>query len=396
MVAAQTYSAPQVRPRACCGAGFDVRSSWDDGPDCLAVAPSDASSEPIRVAVVGLGIGRMHVLSYKELRRSYRVVAVCDVDAERASEVAGWLRDVRAETDIEAVLGADDVDVVDLCTPPAQHREQIERCLRAGKDVICEKPLVGSVREVDEVAAIAAETGGTVMPILQYRFGGGVQKLRHLVDADLAGRAYVANIDVAWRRGADYYAVPWRGRWDTELGGVLLSHAVHALDMALFILGPPAGVWARTATLVNDIEVEDSAAVTLRFRSGALATLSATLGSVAEISRHRFTFEHLSAESGTEPYTNSADPWDITVADPDHQGRVDDALAELPAQGEDYIGQLERYALTRVAGDPPPVTLADARTLLEVVTAMYVSSREDREVALPLGPDDPALEGWQP
>lgn len=360
------------------------------------MAPSDASSEPIRVAVVGLGIGRMHVLSYKELRRSYRVVAVCDVDAERASEVAGWLRDVRAETDIEAVLGADDVDVVDLCTPPAQHREQIERCLRAGKDVICEKPLVGSVREVDEVAAIAAETGGTVMPILQYRFGGGVQKLRHLVDADLAGRAYVANIDVAWRRGADYYAVPWRGRWDTELGGVLLSHAVHALDMALFILGPPAGVWARTATLVNDIEVEDSAAVTLRFRSGALATLSATLGSVAEISRHRFTFEHLSAESGTEPYTNSADPWDITVADPDHQGRVDDALAELPAQGEDYIGQLERYALTRAAGDPPPVTLADARTLLEVVTAMYVSSREDREVALPLGPDDPALQGWQP
>lgn len=352
--------------------------------------------DPIRIAVVGLGIGRMHVLALKALRSRYRVVAVCDIDAGRAQEVAGWLRDVRAAIDLDAVLAADDVDVVDLCTPPALHREQIEHCLRAGKDVICEKPLVGSVREVDEIAALAAETGRTVMPILQYRFGRGIQKVRHLVDAGLTGRPYVANVDIAWRRGPDYYAAPWRGRWDTEMGGVLLSHAVHALDMTLFVLGPPVAVWARTATLVNDIEVEDSAAVTLRFADGALATMSATLGSVAEISRHRFTFAHLSAESGTSPYTNGEEPWTVTVADPAHQERVDELVATLPEQGEDYIGQLERFADARVAGTAPPVTLTDARTILEVVTAMYISSRQNREVALPLAADDPALSGWRP
>ncbi len=372
------------------GGGGEVRT----GQTPEVTAPT--TDAPIRIAIVGLGIGRLHVIACAELRHRYRVVAVCDVDGERSREVAGWLRDVRALTDLDDVLAADDVDVVDLCTPPAQHREQVERCLRAGKDVICEKPLVGSVREVDELAELEVETGRSVMPILQYRFGRGIQKVRALVDAGLTGRPYVANIDVAWRRGEDYYAAPWRGRWETELGGTLLSHAVHALDMALFVLGPPVGVWARTATLVNDVEVEDCAVVTLRFADGSLATLSATVGSVAEISRHRFTFEHLTAESGTEPYTNGSEPWEITVADDEHRAAVAELVAGRTEDPEDYVGQLDRYATARAEGGALPVTLADARTALEVVTAMYVSAREDREVHLPLAADDPALDGWRP
>ena len=352
-------------------------------------------TDKIRVAVVGLGIGRMHVLAFKGLRAHYQVVAVCDVNADRAAEVAGWLRGVRAVTDPAEIWAAPDVDVVALCTPPALHRSQVEAALRAGKDVICEKPLVASVREVDELAAIAAETGRTVMPVFQYRFGNGLQKLKALVDQGVAGRPYVANIDLAWNRGADYYAAPWRGQWETELGGVLLGHAMHLLDMAVLILGPPVAVWARTATLVNEIETEDSAVITLRWANGALATLSATLGSMVEISRHRFTFENLTAESGTAPYTNSFDPWQFTAA-PGHEQAVTAALDEYRPGTEDYIGQFERYALARAAGEPPPVTLADARLMLELVTALYLSARTDREVTLPLDRADPGLGGWAP
>ncbi len=323
------------------------------------------------------------------------MVAVCDLDADRAAEVAGWLRGVRAVTDPEEIWAAPDVDVVALCTPPALHRAQVEAALRAGKDVICEKPLVASVREVDELAAIAAETGRTVMPVFQYRFGNGLQKLKALVDQGVAGRPYVANIDLAWNRGTDYYAAPWRGRWETELGGVLLGHAMHLLDMAVLILGPPVAVWARTATLVNEIETEDSAVVTLRWANGALATLSATLGSMVEISRHRFTFEHLTAESGTAPYTNSFDPWEFTAA-PGHEQEMAAVLDGYTPGTEDYIGQFERYALARAAGEQPPVTLVDARLMLELVTALYLSARTDREVMFPLDPADPRLGGWAP
>jgi predicted dehydrogenase len=346
------------------------------------------------VAVVGLGIGRAHVVAFKDVRRHYRVTTVCDVDGERAAEVAGWLRDVRPVTDLSEVLADPDVDVIDLCTPPHLHREQVETILRSGHDAFCEKPLVGSVAEVDEIGAIADETGRTVMPILQYRFGHGIQKLRRVVDLGLAGRPYVANVDVAWLRGADYYEVPWRGRWATELGGALVSHAVHALDMLLLVLGPPSAVFARTATLVNDVEVEDSAAITFTFPSGALAVMSVTLGSQAEISRHRFTFERLSAESGVEAYANGAEPWVFTAASEDEG--IADALATPVGHPEDYAGIFERYAVARAEGGPPPVTLADVRTLLEVVTAVYASARSGREVQLPLPDDHPLLRGWAP
>ncbi len=349
----------------------------------------------IRVGIVGLGIGRMHLLAFAELKGRYRVTTVCDVDEARAVEVAGWLRDVRPTTDPAEVWTADDVDVVAICTPPALHRAQVEAALRAGKDVICEKPLVASVREVDELAAVAVETGRHVMPVFQYRFGNGLQRLLALVETGVAGRPYVANIDLAWTRGEEYYAAPWRGRWETELGGVLLGHAVHLLDMAVLVLGPPVAVSARVATLVNDIDTEDCAVATLRWADGSLASLSATLGSAVELSRHRFTFEHLTAESGTDPYTNSFDPWTFT-ASPGHEGAVAEVLDRFVPRTEDYIGQFERYADARAAGAPPPVTLADARVMLELVTALYRSSREGREVALPLADDDPMLDGWAP
>ncbi len=351
---------------------------------------------PIRVAVVGLGIGRLHVLAFKELRSRFRVAMVCDVDRARADEVAGWLRGVRATAELDDVLACPDVDVVTLCTPPSLHRSQIEAVLRAGKDVICEKPLVGSVTEVDEIASLERQTGRHVMPILQYRFGRGIQKLRLLVDAGITGRPYVANIDVAWRRGEDYYAVPWRGTWDGELGGVLTSHALHALDMTMFVLGPPIAVWARTATLVNAVETEDCAVVTLRWADGSLAAMSATLGSVHELSRHRFTFQHLSAESGTAPYANGSDPWTLTSADDATAARVENTLAGAAERGEDYAGQLERYADARAEGTKLPVTLSDARRVIELLTALYVSSREGREVELPLPADHIALKGWRP
>ena len=166
--------------------------------------------------------------------------------------------------------------------------------------------------------------------------------------------------------------------------------------MLLLVMGPPSAVFARTATLVNDIEVEDSAAITFRFPTGALAVMSVTLGSRAEISRHRFSFEHLSAESGTEPYANGAEPWVFTASTGEDSEALTVELGQPVQEREDYAGQFERYAQAKAVGAPPPVGLEDVRTLLEVVTAIYASARSGREIELPLAPDDPLVGGWQP
>jgi predicted dehydrogenase len=336
--------------------------------------------EPAGVAVVGLGVGRAHLWAWKRLPEHFRVAAVCDHDASRLAATAERFPDAAAAGDLDEVLARDDVDVVDLCTPPALHLEQITRALRAGKDVVCEKPVVGTPGEVDELLAVEAETGRRVMPIFQYRYGHGLQKLCHLVAAGVTGPLHTASIEVSWRRGADYYAAPWRGTVGGELGGVLLTHAVHALDMLTFVAGRAVAVNARTATRVNDVETEDCAAAAMELEGGALATLSATLGSIVEITRHRFCFEHLTAQSNTEPYANSSDPWAFTGTDP---AAVDAALATFEPRHEQFLGQFERYGEALRDGTELPVTLHDARRAIAVVCAMYESAASRREVALP-------------
>jgi predicted dehydrogenase len=293
---------------------------------------------------------------------------------------------------------AGDVDVAVVCTPPFLHRAQVEDLLRAGAHVVCEKPLVGSLREVDELATVEQDTGRRLMPVFQYRFGHGLQRLRALVDEDRCGRALATSVDVAWQRGADYYAAPWRGRWGTELGGVLLTHCVHALDMATYVLGDVGRAFARTTTRVNDVETDDGAAVALELAEGSTLTLSATLGSAREITRHRFCFERLTAESNDAPYTSSSDPWSFVAADPGAQAELDEAVERIGAALPEAEGFQRQYELLHAAlggGGELPVTLADARRSLELVSALYWSARTHADVELPLGREHPVYDGWR-
>lgn len=351
-------------------------------------------AEPIGVAVVGLNIGKAHLWAYQQLPGRYRVAAVCDLDAGRAERAAARNPGAVAVTDLDAVLAMDDVTVVDLCTPPALHLDQLRTVLGAGRHAVCEKPLVGSLDAVDEVASLEEATGSAVIPIFQYRWGHGLQRLKHLVDAGVAGAARTASVEVAWRRRADYYAAPWRGTWASELGGVLTSHAVHALDMLTYVMGPATAVFARTATRVNDIEVEDCAVATIEHLEGSLSTVTATLGSAHELTRHHFAFAELSAESGTDPYTSSGEPWQIVADSPEAGARIDAATTGFTPGQEGYVGQFERLADSLAAGDEPPVTLHDARASVELLTALYVSAATRAEVTLPLADDHPARRGW--
>jgi predicted dehydrogenase len=357
---------------------------------------STAGLQRLRVAVVGAGIGRSHVLAYKALPDHFEVVALCDIDLDRARPIAEEHGVPRLVTDMAELCRIDDLDVIDVCTPPHLHFDQIQHVLASGKHAICEKPLVSSLRDVDELDRAELSSGRRIMPIFQYRFGHGLQKLKLLIERGLAGRAYLATVETAWRRRPPYYAVPWRGKWATERGGALLSHAIHAHDMLCYVLGPPSGVFAYTTTRVNDIEVEDCASVSLQMADGSAAALGVTLGSAAEITRHRFSFSGLVAESNTRPYTNSGDPWTYVGDTPELTEQIDAALAEFQPLPEHYAGQFYRFHEALRCGDELPVTLADARTALELITAMYYSAETGSCVQLPIGPDHPRYASWLP
>jgi predicted dehydrogenase len=351
-------------------------------------------SETLRVAVVGCGIGKQHLDAYRSLPGLFEVAAICDVDETRAREAAHGI--ARVHTDLAAVCAMNDLDVIDLCTPPYLHMTQTLQALETGKHVICEKPLAGSLEDVDKLVEAEKRCGRRVMPIFQYRFGHGIQKLRLLVERGVAGRAYLTTVETAWRRRPAYYAVPWRSRWATELGGPIVNLAVHGHDLVYYVLGPAKSVSAYLTTRVNPIETEDCAAVALEMADGSLCTLAVTTGSSDEISRHRFCFAGLSAESNTAPYRNSHEPWTFVGDSPDSEVRIREALAGFVPLPEGYAGQFFRYHQALQSGSELPVTLADARASLELITAIYHAARTRGPVRLPLDAAHPLYGGWQP
>jgi predicted dehydrogenase len=349
-------------------------------------------SNGLRIAVVGAGIGVEHIKGYQELPELFAVKVLCDIRIEHAAAVAEKYGIQKVSASFDEVCRRPDIDVIDICTPPAFHPGQIEAALKAGKHVICEKPLVGSLAAVDLVSRLASESGCQVMPIFQYRFGHGLQKLKYLVEQELAGEAFVFNVDVAWWRDSEYYRNPWRGKRATELGGALLSQAIHAVDMVLYILGPAKSVFGRTTTRVNQIEVEDCVAIALEMADGSLGTISVTLGSLAEISRHRFTFRNVTAESNIQPYANSREPWAFSFNPAGNEKQMKDAVDQLEPLPERYAGQFYRFYQALRNGKELPVTLGDARAALEVIAATYYSSEKNEPVNLPIGPGHPIYE----
>jgi predicted dehydrogenase len=349
------------------------------------------------VAVVGLGIGRTHIADgYAPNGSKFRVLAICDLDEARLAAVGDEFAVPRRVRSFDEVLSMEDIDIIDICTPPSLHFAQTMAAIEAGKQVVCEKPLAGSLAEVDRLSVAEQEARGRILPIFQYRYGNGLQKAKRIIDAGLAGKPYLATIETAWRRTASYYAVPWRGRRDTELGGVLLTQAIHSHDIMTYLMGPVASVFARTATRVNPIEVEDCAVASIVMQSGALVSLAATLGSQKEISRLRFCFEHVTFESCPEPYAPGDDPWQIIAASPEAEARISGALSGWTFVPSRYNGLMAAYYEALECGGPLPVTLADARRSLELVTALLHSAETGQPVAVPITTEHPKYDGWYP
>ncbi|MEK1929355.1 MAG: Gfo/Idh/MocA family oxidoreductase, partial [Pararhizobium sp.] len=238
------------------------------------------------VAVVGCGIGRSHIVEgYLPHPDKFRVAAICDLDETRLKQVGDEFSIARRTTSFDELLADDTIDIIDICTPPSIHLGQVVAALGAGKHVICEKPLTGSIAGVDKIIEAEKNAKGVLMPIFQYRYGDGIEQARRIIDAGIAGKPYLGSVETFWLRIPQYYSVPWRGKWATELGGVLVTHALHQHDMLTHLMGPVDKVFGRVATRVNDIEVEDCATASLLMQNGALVSLACTLGSQEQISR---------------------------------------------------------------------------------------------------------------
>ena len=352
-----------------------------------------------KVAIIGTNIGAKHFEDFQKVSERFSVHTLCGLTREVIDKILKSNTETKVSLNFDDVLKVKEIDIIDICLPPNLHFSACKKSLEAGKHVICEKPLVSSLKEIDELENISKETGKIIFPVFQYRYGSGFSKLKLLIESGLASKPLVASLETHWNRGKDYYLKPWRGTWEGEQGGAILSHSIHIHDLLSMIFGPVSNVFAKLKTRVNDIEVEDCAALSIEMESGALVTSSITLGAANDTSRLRFCFEGLTAESSAspeKPYNPADDEWKFIARTPITQNQINQLLSKVKGNKSWYAGMFDEIANKLDGSNSDEVTLLDAKRSIEFVTAVYESSRQNKNIKLPIRKNSHLYNSWLP
>ena len=356
----------------------------------------------VRTALIGCGkVGQIHAEALKRLPAS-EFVAVCDADAARAQAFAQQYG-VRAFPDPARMLREAAVEAVAICTPHPLHRDPAVLAARAGVHVLVEKPMAATLADCDAMIAAADAAGVKLAVVSQRRLYEPVARLKAAVDAGRIGRPVLGTVVMlSWRDEAYYRSDPWRGKWATEGGGVLVNQAPHHLDLLQWFIGPIQEITGCWANLNHPfIEVEDTALAMIRFRNGALGSIVVSLcqkpGIYTKLHVHGSNGASVGVETDTgatfvagmsgvvEPPLN--DLW--TIPGEEDQLAVMNAedrarFASVDLTRHYHALQIEDFLHAILEDRAPMVTGRDGRIVVEMFTAIYHSNRTGRPVAFPV------------
>lgn len=352
-------------------------------------------ADVLRVGVIGAGgISHSHLLAYRSRvnREMARVVAIADIDEGRAGEQAKTYEIERAFTDWREMIAGDVVDAVSICTPPFLHVEQSAAALRAGKHVLCEKPVSPTLAGLDEIAAAEREGGGAMFAgVFQHRLGQGAQQVKALIDQGRFGKLVFGLSETLWQRDEAYYSVWWRGTWEQEAGGVTMGHGIHSIDMLAWLFGEPASLFAEATTVKLPIKVEDTSAATVRFKNGAIGQIIVTVNAHDNRSRLEVFGTELQAVSSESPYDPTREPFSMCSTDAAKaEAAAEEAQRLFPETPKHlHVPVVHDFVRAIIEGRQPLVTVDECRRSMQVITGMYKSAMTGERVEFPIGADDP-------
>ncbi|MFJ6456273.1 Gfo/Idh/MocA family protein [Paenarthrobacter sp. NPDC091669] len=350
------------------------------------------AARTFRVGIAGCGaISRNHLEAFTALD-NVRIVGVCDVDPDRASATAKSWGVPHAVTSVDELLALD-LDIVSVCTPHPTHEDVVLRAAAAGVNVLCEKPIATTLESAERMVAACEDAGVQLGVLFQRRFWPASQKIRTAIDDGTLGKAIMAQCSVMLHRDPDYYnRDAWRGTWENDGGGVLMSQAVHQVDLLQWYLGDVAEVYGKVNTYRHGdyIEVEDSATAVITFTSGAMATLEASTAVSPNLGiQLRITGETGASASLTEFPEGSdgrLDLWAVgerIVVEPVHPEGVAPNV-DLSAINGQLIPfhklQVKDFVEALETGTEPAITGKDALKSLRILLAVYESSRAGQPV----------------
>ena len=355
----------------------------------------------VRTALIGCGkVGQIHARALSSLPES-EFVAACDVDLERAAATAAR-HGAKPYSNVARMLKESGAGAICIATPHPLHAEAAIQAAEAGAHVLVEKPLASSRSDCDAMLAVARRHSTKLGVISQRRWYKPVERMKAAIDAGKIGRPVLGVFTMySWRDPAYYLSDPWRGKWDTEGGGVLVNQSPHMIDLLRWLMDDEvaevSGYWANLNH--PSVAVEDSAVAILRFRNGGLGSIVASLsqkpGIYTKVHIHGSTGSSVGVETDrgaafiagmstiTEPPLN--DLW--TIPGEEHElarFQVEDraGFAAIDAVDHYHALQIRDFLRSVIEDRVPTVTGDDGRRVVEIFQAIYQSSREGRSIKL--------------
>jgi len=336
--------------------------------------------------IVGSGlIADFHARAIRDIP-GVKLVACCDTVFAKAQKLADKYS-IKAFESYEELLKLKEIDIVTIATPSGLHKEPTVAAAKAGKHVICEKPLDVTLERIDAMVESHNKSGTRLGGIFPYRFNDFMTPLRAAIKSGRFGVVTYAGVYVPWWRTDEYYKDSWHGTWKLDGGGALMNQSIHMVDMLCDLMPPIESVQAFTATLGHpQIETEDTAVAVLRYTGGALGVIYGTTASYPGQFRR---FEITGTKGTVINVENSITLWQFADERPEDK-EIRQKFMQIQGGGgvadpaaithENHTRNFKAFLDSLETGNEFFISGPESRKAVSVILAIYKSAKEQRLV----------------
>ncbi|HHV59216.1 MAG TPA: Gfo/Idh/MocA family oxidoreductase [Clostridiaceae bacterium] len=346
--------------------------------------------DKVRFGIIGCGlIAKSHAECIKMDKRA-EFAAVCGGSSEKkARDFAKAYKVDAVYMDYKKMLKEADIDAICVCTPSGLHGENTVESAKAGKHVLCEKPLEIKKEKMDEMIEAARRNNVKLGVVFPNRTRAGLRKAKEILDSGELGKMTIVECQYRGYRSPQYYkSGSWRGTWELDGGGCLMNQGIHAIDAMCWLTGEVEYVQGISGALLRDIEVEDTAMALLEFKNGAKGVImGTTISNIPETGpegdRIRIECEKgsiLYADGKTTLYKRDGDNVIPISLDKDDKEAVSSASDPANIDLEAHYFIVEDFISSILENRVPYITGESARKCVDLVLAIYESSKKGARV----------------
>lgn len=334
-----------------------------------------------KFAIVGAGvISASHARSIAKNPEA-ELVSVCDIIPERATKLASEYGVEATYVSYQEMFSKEEIDIVSVCVPSGIHAEVTIAAAQAGIHVLCEKPLDITREKMTAMIDACRKADVKLGAVYQRRTLDAAIKTREAIQAGKFGKLVLGDAYLKYYRNQEYYdSGDWRGTWELDGGGALMNQGIHGIDLIQWMVGEVESVFAYAAPIVREIEVEDTAVITVKYKNGAFGVIQGTTsvypGQETRFEIHGENGSVVFADSGFKEWKFIGSDEPIPVAT-NTEGGSDDPTSISQEGHYIFINDI----IQAVKEDREPLVPGEeARKAVDLLLAIYESVRTEKEV----------------